>query len=145
MDVTCCAFFRFSGFSDFQEDMHRVSNEKAAEYIRSLPKQPPVDFKTFFNAKCKTKPNPVAIDLLGKMLVFDPARRISVNDALEHPYFAHLHVPQEEPVCDHVFSFDWEKYAGVPCSFVCLRLFMGFCLFCVLFSVRERKRVCIFS
>jgi serine/threonine protein kinase len=29
--------------------------------------------------------NPLALDLLGKLLAFDPSKRISCEEALEHP------------------------------------------------------------
>lgn len=34
---------------------------------------------------------PVGIDLLGKMLTFDPAKRVSARDALSHPFFGDIH------------------------------------------------------
>lgn len=42
--------------------------------------------------------DPVARDLLKKMLVFNPSKRITAEKALEHPYFADYHDPSEEPV-----------------------------------------------
>ena len=33
-----------------------------------------------------------AIDLLKKLLIFDPDKRITVNQALSHPYLADLHL-----------------------------------------------------
>ena len=38
-----------------------------------------------------------ASDLLKKMLVFNPTKRITAEKALEHPYFSKLHIPEEEP------------------------------------------------
>jgi serine/threonine protein kinase len=32
--------------------------------------------------------NPQAIDLLKKMLKFNPERRITIKEAIEHPYFS---------------------------------------------------------
>lgn len=56
--------------------------------------------------------NPKAIDLLKKMLTFDPQKRITVDDALAHPYLEALHCPEDEPVTEHVsaFDFDFEIY-----------------------------------
>jgi serine/threonine protein kinase len=53
-----------------------------------------------------------AIDLLSKMLVFNPQNRISIEEALEHPYLKALHNPKEEPVCPKNFDFEFEKSAG---------------------------------
>lgn len=40
--------------------------------------------------------NPLAIDLLEKMLQFNPAKRITVEEALAHPYLAQIHDPASE-------------------------------------------------
>jgi serine/threonine protein kinase len=43
------------------------------------------------------------------MLIFHPAKRISVEDALAHPYFSSLHDPSDEPTCP-AFNFDFENF-----------------------------------
>jgi p38 MAP kinase len=48
---------------------------------------------------------PAAIDLLEKMLVFDPKKRITAAEALAHPYLSPYHDPDDEPVTDS--TFDW--------------------------------------
>lgn len=40
--------------------------------------------------------NPLAIDLLEKMIQFEPNCRISAADALRHPYLARFHDPSRE-------------------------------------------------
>lgn len=52
--------------------------------------------------------NPDALDLLDRMLAFDPSRRISVEAALEHPYLAIWHDASDEPDCPTTFNFDFE-------------------------------------
>ena len=46
-----------------------------------------------------------AIDLLEKMLVFDPRKRIQAGDGLSHEYLAPYHDPTDEPVAEA--KFDW--------------------------------------
>ncbi|CDO73295.1 hypothetical protein BN946_scf185008.g57 [Trametes cinnabarina] len=45
-----------------------------------------------------------AIDLLEKLLKFDPAERISVVDALEHPWLSAYHDVNDEPECPTKFE-----------------------------------------
>lgn len=53
-----------------------------------------------------------ALDLLKKLMVFDPAKRITVDEALKHPYLAALHFPEDEPIAENVpaAEFEFEKY-----------------------------------
>lgn len=46
-----------------------------------------------------------AIDLLEKMLVFDPRLRVRAGDALAHEYLAPYHDPSDEPISEE--KFDW--------------------------------------
>jgi len=46
------------------------------------------------------------------MLVVDPARRITIAEALEHPFLQEFHDPEDEPVTDKLdsYDFDFEYY-----------------------------------
>ena len=49
-----------------------------------------------------------ALDLLERMLTFNPNRRIKVEEALAHPYLEQYYDPQDEPVAQEPFRFDME-------------------------------------
>ena len=70
---------------------------QAQDYIRSLPIKPRIQLSTLY-----PHANPHAIDLLSHMLCFDPAKRISCDDALRHPYLQAWHDPADEPLCNKV-------------------------------------------
>ena len=65
-------------------------------YARPCPPLPPplqrVDLSKLFPGA-----SPLAVDLLGRMLQFDPRQRISVEQALAHPWLAQLHDEAAEP------------------------------------------------
>lgn len=46
---------------------------------------------------------------MDKMLTFSPDRRVSVEEALRHPYFASLHNAKKEPECKAHFDFTFER------------------------------------
>ncbi|VDK87243.1 unnamed protein product [Dibothriocephalus latus] len=54
-----------------------------------------------------------AIDLLDRMLAFNPSTRITVEEALQHPYLASFYDPKDEPVADRPFEFE-EELDNVP-------------------------------
>jgi hypothetical protein len=55
-------------------------------------------------ACCHIRGRTQALDLLDKMLTFNPEKRITIEQALEHPYMESLHSPEDEPV------------RGAPCA-----------------------------
>lgn len=79
-----------------EADLDFISSEYARKYIASLPHRPKVDFATLY-----PHASACAIDLLERILVFDPRRRISVDEALAHPWLAGLHDPRAEPTFVH--------------------------------------------
>ena len=46
--------------------------------------------------------------MLDFLLTFDPSRRVSVEEALKHPYLAQYYDPLDEPIAPHLFTFDME-------------------------------------
>eukprot|EP00667_Euglena_gracilis_P005728 EG_transcript_5771 len=81
------------------EDICKVGSQAAQKYIRRKPKQKGVDFSTYFLAPDGKQLTPDCLDLLRRMLEFSPHKRISVHDALNHPYLAELHDPHDEAEC----------------------------------------------
>ncbi|EKM53498.1 uncharacterized protein PHACADRAFT_259914 [Phanerochaete carnosa HHB-10118-sp] len=87
-----------------EDTLRRVGSPRAQDYIRSLPIKPRVPFSTLF-----PRANPLAIDLLSQLLNFDPAKRITCEQALKHPYLQVWHDPADEPVCPAPFDFGFEE------------------------------------
>ena len=44
---------------------------------------------------------PDAVDLLSRLLAFNPDRRLTAEEALRHPFVSQFHSPADEPACDH--------------------------------------------
>nr|AKL87248.1 mitogen-activated protein kinase 13 [Linum usitatissimum] len=87
-----------------ESDLGFVRNEDARKYIRQLSPHPRQSL-----AKLFPHVHPLAIDLVDKMMTFDPTKRITVEEALAHPYLERLHDIADEPVCQESFSFDFEQ------------------------------------
>lgn len=87
-----------------EESLSFIKNEHAKKFILSMPDAP------------KRKPtqdvkysNPLALDLIDRCLEFNPDKRITVEEALAHPYLKALHDPNDEPAFDKQVDFSFEK------------------------------------
>ncbi|XP_033748588.1 mitogen-activated protein kinase 7-like [Pecten maximus] len=74
------------------------------QFITKLGRKESIAWNTLFPKASKK-----ALDLLGKMLVLHPGDRISVDNALKHPYLNKYHDPDDEPICLPTFNFDFEN------------------------------------
>ena len=92
-----------------EETLSRIGSPRAQEYVRNLPFMPKVPFQRLFS-----NANPDALDLLDRMLAFDPSSRISVEEALEHRYLHIWHDASDEPACPSTFDFHFEVVEDVP-------------------------------
>mmetsp|Transcript_27899 Transcript_27899/g.44397 ORF Transcript_27899/g.44397 Transcript_27899/m.44397 type:complete len:388 (-) Transcript_27899:327-1490(-) len=105
------------------------SKDQVSEYLKVLGAQSPDNLKFITNeharkfvenytAKLKAENllpekykgmSKDAMDLMMKMLQFNPHKRISVNQALEHPFFKDVRKPKTELVCNTKFDFSFEE------------------------------------
>eukprot|EP01017_Pseudomicrothorax_dubius_P045941 TRINITY_DN8029_c0_g2_i2.p1 TRINITY_DN8029_c0_g2~~TRINITY_DN8029_c0_g2_i2.p1 ORF type:complete len:328 (-),score=95.91 TRINITY_DN8029_c0_g2_i2:288-1271(-) len=69
-----------------EESLAFVTNENAKKFIKTLPHKDKVKLSTTIRYE-----NRNALDLLDRMLEFDPKKRITAEDAIRHPYFASIH------------------------------------------------------
>lgn len=86
------------------ETLSRIGSKNVQDYIHQLGYIPKVPFVNLY-----PHANPDALDLLEKMLAFDPQYRITVDEALEHPYLSVWHDPADEPICLEKFGFSFES------------------------------------
>lgn len=94
-----------------ERTMQRIGSEKAQAYIRSLPFKPKTKISDHFpNA------DPLAIDLLEKMLAFDPSDRITVVQALAHPYLEAYHEIGDEPEAP-ILTEKWNALEEIESDF----------------------------
>jgi mitogen-activated protein kinase 7 len=86
-----------------EETLSRIGSPRAQDYVRNLPYMQKIPFQSLFR-----NANPDALDLLDRMLAFDPSSRISVEEALEHRYLHIWHDASDEPSCPTTFDFHFE-------------------------------------
>ena len=82
-----------------------LENAQTRKYIKTLPRRNRQTWSTLY-----PKANPVALDLLGKMLVFNPLKRYTVEQCLAHPYFEGLHDESAEPLCEGTFDWSFDNF-----------------------------------
>jgi serine/threonine protein kinase len=86
-----------------EETRKSISNDYALKYVESLPQKTKVPLQELI-------PNapPEILDLLDKMLDLNAFRRITVEEALKHPFLASLHEEEDEPVFTGTIDFSFE-------------------------------------
>jgi mitogen-activated protein kinase 7 len=88
--------------------LERIGSPRAQMYIKSLPHTPTVPFRNLYpNASQE------ALDILGRLLCFDPASRITVEEALASPYLSAYHDPNDEPGHQRPFDFSFEVIESI--------------------------------
>jgi mitogen-activated protein kinase 1/3 len=86
-----------------EEDIGYLGEVK--QYLRKLPKKEPKDLKEMYPGA------PIeSLDLLKKMLAFNPENRISVDDALAHPFLSPVRRRQSENNEQNPFSMEFENF-----------------------------------
>ncbi|CAF1268065.1 unnamed protein product [Adineta steineri] len=86
-----------------EHDLASIINEKARNYISSLKARAKQPFSRLYPDADSS-----ALDLLDRLLTFDPKKRIDVSAALAHPYLKQYYEPNDEPIAIHPFTLEME-------------------------------------
>lgn len=90
------------------DTLNRIGSERAQTYIKSLERFAKIPLGQLYPNATET-----ALDLLEKLLTFDPMSRIQVEDALDHPYFELFHDPDDEPTHFTTVDFSFESLDNI--------------------------------
>ncbi|NXL66045.1 MK15 kinase, partial [Chordeiles acutipennis] len=80
-----------------QEDILAMQSDYRASVINRMSSRQQVTFEEILPS---STPLP-ALDLLKKLLVFNPDKRLTAEEALQHPYVKRFHCPAREPSLDY--------------------------------------------
>ena len=90
------------------DDFYTITSSRSRDYIRSLPFCQRTNFAALF-----PRADAAALDLLEHLLTFSPRKRITVEEALAHPYVEPYHDPNDEPTAPPLdpsfFDADFSK------------------------------------
>lgn len=84
-----------------EEEISAVGSLAAQKYLKKKSYRPATDWAAKY-------PNatPESLDLLRRMLMFHPDKRVTVEEAMRHPYLTSLHDEADEAIKLELFTFD---------------------------------------
>ena len=85
------------------KDLNFISNSSAKNFVMQFKNIPKKDFNKILKGA-----NPNAIDLVEKMLVFNPEKRYSIEQCLNHPYLKAMREGMEDPVFHGKVNLDFD-------------------------------------
>ena len=84
-------------------DLNFISNSSAKNFVMQFQNIPKKDFKQILKSD-----NPDAVDLVEKMLVFNPEKRYSIEQCLNHRYLKNMREGIEDPVFNGKINLDFD-------------------------------------
>lgn len=92
-----------------KEDITSLQSDLANTMLETIPSIKTKSLKSMFKNASSN-----ALDLLQKLLQFNPSKRATIDEALEHPYVEAFHVKEKETVCNNIIKIpmdDNTKYS----------------------------------
>lgn len=86
------------------EDIKFISDPKALQYLKSFPETKKADLQEMYKGSSSE-----AIDFISKLVVFDPKKRLTADEALAHPYLAKVRDKNKEKVAAELIVLEFEK------------------------------------
>jgi mitogen-activated protein kinase 1/3 len=87
-----------------EDDKSYVTDQKALEYLEAFPPKGRSELAVLYPGAGEE-----AIDLLNRILVFNPYFRLSVDEALTHPFFKKVRKTEKEVRAAAEIQIDFEK------------------------------------
>jgi len=92
-----------------EEDFSFVTDGKAIEYLKSFPIKKRADFNELYPAATAE-----GLDLIKCCLQFNPKKRVSIDEAINHPFLIKVRDKSREQVAPGLITLDFEKEGDMP-------------------------------
>ena len=86
-------------------DIASINSPFAETMIDNLPPVPNRQLNEIY-----PRASPEAIDMMRKLLYFNPSRRLNAEEALKHPFVSMFHDPNSEPTCAGPITIAFDDY-----------------------------------
>ena len=87
-----------------EDDLTFVTDGKAIEYLKSFTPKKRVDFKEVYPGSI-----PEALDFISKTVIFNPMKRLTIDEAISHPYLSKVRDAKREVLSKEPVKMDFEK------------------------------------